>query len=316
MQNVKGLGEEIELMRIFRMITQAYEEISVMRMQKIRTSVINTRNFLEQLSSVYGDIKANYRESLMSLITGKKKDVSKLLSLDKNGKTVAVLVSTNAKLSGEIVSKTFKYFVAYIQQHPDVDIIIVGRQGRQMFDSLKLDREYRFFEFDEKNISVQSLKDVILAMRPYMKVEAFFGKFESLLTQAPVDENLSGNDEDDAEHVKSTFTHYIFEPSIETILQFFETQIFSSLVKQVFNESELARYASRIRAMEEATNHIDKTKTTLERNKRKIRQLVINKKQLETATKAILLLRSNTRANRKLEFDIANRSRRLLYRQK
>ncbi|MCX7996703.1 MAG: F0F1 ATP synthase subunit gamma [Patescibacteria group bacterium] len=317
MQNVNGLSEEIELMRIFRMITQAYEEISVMRMQKIRTSVINTRNFLDQLSDVYTDIKGNYRESIMTILTGKKKDVQKVLNINKNGRTVAVLISTNAKLSGEIVGLTFKHFANYVQQHPEVDIIIVGRQGKQMFESLRLGREYKFFEFDEKNISVESLKEIILAMYPYEEVEAFFGKFESLVFQSPVQENLSGDDSTKKSEKENKVTPYMFEPSIEKILQFFETQIFSSLVKQTFNESELARYASRIRAMEEATNHIDKTKTTLERNKRKIRQLLLNKKQLETASKAILLIKSgNARHSQRIAFDIANRSRQLLFKRR
>lgn len=276
-------------MKTFRMITQAFEEISVMRMQRIRNSVLNTRSFLDQLAQVYIDIKGNYRVSMMSILTGKKKDVQEFLGLNKNGKDVNVLISTNTRLSGEIVKKVFRTFLEYVNKHPDDDIVLVGRQGKQMFDALGTGRKYEYYEFKENEITTDGLKDIILGLYQYKIVRAFFGKFESLVTQNPNQSTLTGNEEEGKNQDDMKVTPYMFEPSIESILTFFDTQIFSSLVKQTVNESELARYASRIRAMEEATGHIDKTKSEYERLRRKMRQLVMNKKQLQTVSAAMRL---------------------------
>ena len=46
---------------------------------------------------------------------------------------------------------------------------------------------------------------------------------------------------------------YIFEPSLETIVIFFETEIFSSLLEQVFHESRLAKLASRMVLLDRAS---------------------------------------------------------------
>jgi ATP synthase F1 gamma subunit len=290
MQNLKSIEEEIETMETFRMITQAYEEISVMRMQRIRGSVIATRDFLDELSKVYVDIKANYRSQIVNLLTGKRKKVQDVLDVNKNGKTVTILMSTNTKLSGEIVRRVFRQFIDYVENN-DTEVVIIGRQGKNMYENHKATKPYKYYEFKENDISIESLKEIILGVYPYKKVNVFFGKFESLLTQDPTFANITGEDVSDDPNAKpEAVTPYLFEPSIEKILQFFETQIFSSLVKQTVNESELARYASRIRAMEDATTHIDKTKLTLAILKRKMKQILTNRKQLEITKSAIRLV--------------------------
>jgi ATP synthase F1 gamma subunit len=291
MQNKRGLTEQIELMGTLKLITQAYQEISVMRMQRIRDAVLKTRIFLDEISAVFANVKENYRNQVMFRFHGKKKDPKKLLELNKNGKEVAVLISTNSKLNGEIISKVFRDFIAYIQTH-EVDVVIVGKVGVQMLQQAGIKKQYTFFELDENNISLESLKPLVLDLVQYKQVNVFYGRFESLMFQNVDKSNLSGDVNEDGETDSKTeksreIDQFIFEPSIEKILQFFETQIFSSLVKQTVSEAELARYASRIRAMDEAMQHIDKTNKDLYGQRRKLKQIINNKKQLEIVSRVI-----------------------------
>lgn len=291
MQNKRSLTEQIELMGTLKLITQAYEEISVMRMQRIRDAVLKTRIFLDEISSVFVNVKENYRNQVTFGFRGQKKDPKKLLELNKNGKEVAVLISTNSKLNGEIISKVFRDFIAYIQSH-DVDVVIVGKVGVQMLQQAGIKKQHTFFELDENNISLESLKPLVLNLVQYKQVNVFYGRFESLMFQNADKDNLTGDVIEDDERDTATdkprqIDQFIFEPSIEKILQFFETQIFSSLVKQTVSEAELARYASRIRAMDEAMQHIDKTNKDLYGQRRKLKQIINNKKQLETVSHVI-----------------------------
>lgn len=297
MRNFRQINEELELMSTLKLITQAYEEISVMRMQKIRDSVLKTRQFLDKLSEVFTDVKLNYENQ--AIIFSKKKDSDALLKLNKNGKEAALLISTNTKMNGEIVSKVFRTFVDYIEKH-DVDIFILGKMGKQLLEQHGTKKQYEFFDLDENDITTDKLKDMILKLLNYKQVNVFYGKFESLMFQDPYINNLTGNEGADPEkktaestqekkEKKDEFDRFIFEPSIEKVLQFFETQIFSSLVKQSVHESELARYASRIRAMEEAGQHIEKSKGNLYANRRKLKSIISNKKQLEVMTRVQML---------------------------
>ena len=289
MRNIRQINEELELMSTLRLITQAYEEISVMRMQKIRDSVIKTRLFLDELSKVFSDVKVNY-ETQIALFS-KKKDPDTLLKLNKNGKEAVMLISTNSKMNGEIIGSVFRDFVAYIEKH-QVDVFILGKLGKQMLEQHNYKGKYIFFDLDENDITIDALRKLIIQLAEYKTVNVFYGKFESLMFQSSTKNNVTGNQAElsvedtekqqkDPEHVDK----FLFEPSIEKILQFFETQIFSSLVKQSVNESELARYASRIRAMEEAGQHIEKSNQQLFSHRRKLKSIINNKKQLEVMTR-------------------------------
>jgi len=74
---------------------------------------------------------------------------------------------------------------------------------------------------------------------------------------------------------------FIFEPSLEKLLNFFETQVFSSLFKQTVTEAELARLASRIKAMEQAIVFITTRMENLSSAQRRAKRNLENRKQLE-----------------------------------
>lgn len=286
MQNKQRITGEVELMSTLRLITQAYEEISVMRMQRIRDLVLNTRLFLGDLFKVYVDVKVNYKDSLMHKLI-KEDDAMKAMR-EKNGKTAVVFISTNTKLNGEIIQKVFREFYEYVQKH-DVEIFIVGRMGKQLYDQMQNKKAYKYFDLEENYINSTSLHNLVVELLAFKQVDAFYGKFESLLNQIPTDANLTGDQKEEKQVQTGETILYMFEPSVVKILEFFETQIFSSLVKQSVNESELARYASRIRAMEEAGQNIDKSMKSLSSQMLKIKRLVSNKKQLEIMSRVILV---------------------------
>lgn len=288
MQNKQRINAEIELMSTLRLVTQAYEEIAVMRMQRIRDAVLHTRVFINELAQVFVDVKSNYKATVVNMFgknnSEKKQDIS---VVNKNGKTVAVLITTNSKMNGEIIPKVFHEFYQYVNEH-DCDLILIGRMGKQLYEQMPKKKPYSFFELGENQITNTSLREVVLAMMPYSQINVFYGKFESLLSQNAIISNLSG---DSIEPNKSTEVKpmlYVFEPSIDKIIAFFEKQIFSSLVKQTLSESELARYASRIRAMEDAMVNIDKNSKNLRYQKNKIKKLINNKKQLEIMSRVML----------------------------
>lgn len=290
MQNKQRINAEIELMSTLRLVTQAYEEIAVMRMQRIRDVVLHTRLFIGELGQVFVDVKSNYTNSAVEKMffnKGKQKTMPSSV-VEKNGKSVALLVTTNAKLNGEIIPKVFHEFYKYVNEH-ECDLVIVGRMGKQLYEQMPNKKPYGFFELGENQITNTSLRELVIGLLPYKDINVFYGKFESLLFQNPTITNLSGDDKKEKKETGEKTVLYVFEPSIETILQFFETQIFSSLVKQTLNESELARYASRIRAMEEAMQNIDKSSKGLSYQRNKIKKLLGNKKQLEIMSRVMIL---------------------------
>jgi F0F1-type ATP synthase gamma subunit len=128
---------------------------------------------------------------------------------------------------------------------------------------------------------LQDLKALATALINYEKVTAFYGQFESVVTQNPVAVNISGDNplkSDKQREVKK----FIFEPLLTEVMKFFESQIVSSLVKQSVNESQLSRHASRILAMEMALTNIESKQKILKGDQKRLKRIVDNKKQLES----------------------------------
>lgn len=296
MQN-KKIESEREFVRTIKTIAQAYEEISVIKMQRIRSSVLAARVFLNDLSTVFGDVTGSYHDEIMAMINERKKSVFSLSGkrqaesgkqelFEKNGREVVVLVSSNAKLYGDIINKVIHRFLFYVSSHKDVpnmDIAIVGRVGRDLFEQSEEKREYTYFDMPDSGVTMDNLKALAYFLEKYQKVTVFYGKFINVLTQDATNSDITGEEgslESGTQTVEKI--HYFFEPSLQNILQFFETQVFSLLLKQTLHEAELSRIASRLQAMENALVNINKTEKTLVLAERQARKQLENKKRIET----------------------------------
>jgi F0F1-type ATP synthase gamma subunit len=274
MLNKKSLLQEVALVDSIKTISEAYQEISVMKMQKIRHSVLYTRQYLAELSDLFYDVKEAYK---LELSLEKKKHHR---VIEKNGKSVAILLSANTKLYGDIINRVSENFLKYITDSQD-DIIIVGKLGRELVENQLPGRKYLYFEIPDVDIKLQDLKALATALINYEKVTAFYGQFESVVTQNPVAVNISGDNplkSDKQREVKK----FIFEPLLTEVMKFFESQIVSSLVKQSVNESQLSRHASRILAMEMALTNIESKQKILKGDQKRLKRIVDNKKQLES----------------------------------
>ncbi len=80
---------------------------------------------------------------------------------------------------------------------------------------------------------------------------------------------------------------FLFEPSIEKILGFFETEIFASLFDQTIRESQLAKLASRILAMDTASDNINREIKRTDLTKMRNAHMIANRKQLGALIAAV-----------------------------
>lgn len=274
--NIK-IKDEISLLSSLRSLSEAYQQISVLRMQQIRQSVLSTRDYLEELSEVFVDVKQAFLHMEQEV-----KDRN-----EKSKSAVIILFSPNAKLYGEVVNKVFGMFLNNIKSSPESDIIIVGKSGKQFVDSLNLGKNYTYFEIPDFGVNLSHLKDLSQVVSEYKSVEVYFGKFINIASQEGAAQNLTGEKVDKIKGSAAKEANlekeyaYLFEPTADQILNFFESQVFVSLLKQTVHEGELARFASRINAMENALDNISKYEKKLKMQSIKIKKMHESKKQHE-----------------------------------
>lgn len=284
MSTKSKLTEDFEAANSLRFLAQAYEQISVVKMQQIRRSVLKTRDFLDRLADVFVDVKGSYKDKILELIKKKKNTtgVTSFSTLAKNDKSAAVLISANTRLYGSIVYQIFDAFSKFIKEQKGTDIVIVGKIGKELFEAVDK-RSYDYFELPDNDVSFAQLESLIGKILNYQKVTVFYGQFINVLNQSPKALEITGEQSlDDRITEQERKLHFLFEPSLENILNFFETQFFTSSFKQTVNETQLARYASRIDAMEQAMVSIDKRIKNIKYLKLRAIKDAQNKKQQQT----------------------------------
>jgi ATP synthase F1 gamma subunit len=291
----KLIQEDLESLNSIKDLAESYEEIAVIRMQKIKDSVIRTRGFLVAISDIYVDLKASYNLEVKDLIKRmKKREKTLLQGLQKNGKTLFVYLSSNGKLYGSVTQKTYRLFTGDLKkpENANCDIIIIGSAGKEMFEQSSVKRPYRYFEIPDTKVDLDHIKLLMNEFLKYEKVYIYYGKFANVVNQDPASSSITGEEifETEVKSVTRREDKFIFEPSLEKIYHFFETQIMANLFSQTLLENQLARHASRVNSMESALINIEEETKKLKKMQTRLRHLIQEKKQLETISGVLTLL--------------------------
>ena len=283
MLNLKQIIIEVEDLFNMKALVSTYEEIASMKMQKLRGNVMTSRTFISELAEIYQEIAATYKEQIIELLKQRKKVNKNSLSVRKgNGKTACVFLSANSGLFGQILRKTYKEFADYTTKH-SAEPVILGKFGKTLFEEQFPGRQFIYFPLGEAASMRDLFKNILEGLLVYENVVIFYSRFESMASQYVAMLDFSGEQNAGAENSNVT-VQYLFEPSLETVLDFFEKQIFSSILDQTFTESDLARYAARMVILDSAMENIDNKLKGVDLKRRIAVHKVINKKQVETLT--------------------------------
>lgn len=291
----KVILEELAALNSIKDLAQSYEEIAVVKMQKIKDSVIKTREFLAGISDIFVDLKASYLREIKDLLEKRKKGDKDLFpSLRKNGKTLLVYLASNGRLYGSVTQKTFRLFIQDLkkQDGKNVDIVIIGTAGKEMFETTGNTTPFEFFDIPDTDVKIEHIKKLMEKFLKYEKVYIYYGKFGNVVKQSPISSSITGEDIFETEITSQTprEDRFIFEPMLEKILALFESEIMANLFAQTLLENQLARHASRVNAMEEALVHIEEESKKLNQQRVRLRHLMQNKKQLETVSGVLSLV--------------------------
>ena len=270
----EDIEETIALIRQLLPLIEANQEIAVMKIGRVRNAVLATRAFEEGLSAVYSSVLTSHKRAL-----AEEQEIEEV-----EGKAAAILLSTNERLAGSITRTTANEFIDFTDNNSDVDVIIVGQVGRDTWEVKRPNSPYLFFDLPQQAVSMRQIRPLLRQLLEYQDLTVFYPRFSSVVTQQPVVRQLGSALETAAQlrHTKPLeSTRYLFEPSLEQVLDFFNTQIFSIVVKQLFEETELAILGSRITAMENAAFTIKRKLVSMEQLANQTRRRDRNKHQRE-----------------------------------
>ncbi len=207
MPQKKLITEDLEALNSLKDLAESYEEIAVVKMQKIKDSVLKTRDFLAEISDVFVDLKASYEREVKDLMTRMKKGEKTLFQgLQKNGKTLLVYLSSNGRLYGSVTQKTYKLFIQDLKkpESGNADIVIIGSAGKEMYENSGQKKPFEYFEIPDTSIDVSHIKKLMDKFAVYEKVYVYYGKFGNVIKQTPISTSITGEDIFETEIVTPT----------------------------------------------------------------------------------------------------------------
>lgn len=277
---------EIQDLNALRTLVRAYEEIASVRMKKTRDSVLWNRFFIENLNSIFEEVRASYIVEMKKLAKRRRKRSDSVTFLSHNGKTVCVFLSANTGLYGGIIQATFDNFMKEVKEK-DVEVTIIGRHGLSLYLEVAGGHPYTYFEMTDQNTDQRQMSEIIKHLVKYEEIHVYYGEFVNAVTQKPsvlsVSAEVSLKEDDQGKKVS-----YIFEPTLEEILRFFETETFASLFSQTVSESQLAKFASRVLAMDKAEDNIKRSLKAAQFESLKIRHHAANRRQTNSLASILI----------------------------
>ena len=265
---LKKIKEDLKAVSNIETITRTYQEIANLRMNEIRQKVLNNREFIEELSQVYTLAKKAYLAFFK-----KEKPFIK-----PKGERVVVFLSGNERFYGTLFSDIWRELLNYLAKNK-ADLAVVGRMGKYLAERSGFGYKMFYFELNDDKPEKNRLREIIDFIKNYEEIIIFHGRFQTILSQKVVQSNISGGVtlEEELEEVKS----YLFEPSPEAVLEFFETELLSAFFNQTILEHRLSKYAARMVAMYQATENAKKRGRKLKIEQKKIERQLLNRKQIE-----------------------------------
>lgn len=283
MKSIKEVEKDLYVLHDFHDLIETYEEIAAIRMRKVKKSVLLARDFLEGLSDVFKFVEMAYDTYLVKLGNIKK---GKTHFVKNNNKDVMVLLSANMGLYGEIVHETVNKFIQE-SKTSQADLVVIGKRGKRIFEILVPGKKFQYFDLSDSGTDDENIQRIIDYVLQYRNIYVYHGIFDTILKQKAMATNVTGDisrfagQEDTIKEGKIEDPKFgFFEPTIEDVAAFFETQTLAVIFEQTMNESSLSKFASRMVTLDMAVSNVNDQLRTTNFSLKKLKHRRSNKEQI------------------------------------
>jgi F-type H+-transporting ATPase subunit gamma len=278
MSSQKELKENLEAGTAIGSITSVYQEIASLRMNQLREKVAKVREFLDGVATIYYHVKAAYVAGVQRQLMAGKKTLASASFIRRNGKQVLVFLSANEHLYGTLILDIWRA-VLHDLREGKAEAVVVGSFGRYLLGNENIRSKVAFFDLNDDKPESGQIKKITDFISQYERIIVYHGRMISVLNQEPSISEVSGG-----VTLRQQVTQarsYLFEPTPAKILEFFETEIIAALFNQTVLEHQLARFAARMVAMDQATENSRQVCSKIEKELRALRRRLLNRKQME-----------------------------------
>lgn len=232
--------------------TKAMQMIAASKMKKAQSAALATRPYVEKLTQIT-------KESIEK--AGETFSHPYLENHADNNKTLLIVLSPDKGLCGGLITNLLREYTNFVQKDPQVLNIVVGKKLETKLTLLK--REIvATFPFGTTNPTFDAVYPISQLIEQYYgekkvaNVKILYSEFTSIFTQKPKVIDLLPLRLTDITHTsKESKTEYLFEPQATQLLPELLKHYLEMNIYQQLLESFVSEQASRMIAMQNATNN-------------------------------------------------------------
>lgn len=236
---------EIEQVGTISDLTNVFQSIASIRIARIKGRVVSSQRFFNELWSIYSQLRVDPNKRLAHS-PGPKRDKP----------NVFLVLSSDAGLSGDIDMRVIRRVKEQFDP-ATTDVIVIGAHGATQLAQAKIPvKKYFRLPGVEQNVDVSPIATELAGYRQPL---VFFERYFSLTDQRVVSidlltrvRSIGSRVQADSKTPVISNHEYLFEPSINEIVEYMESVMVEIALSQVILESRLAQYASRFNAMSAA----------------------------------------------------------------
>jgi F-type H+-transporting ATPase subunit gamma len=281
MATLLDIRRRIRSVRSTQQITRAMKMVAAARLRRAQDSIFNARPYANQMLTLLASLAARTEQRAHPLLA--ERPVEKVL---------LVLITADRGLCGAFNANLIRAAQDYLEERGDkeVSIVAVGRKGRDAVRKrpLKMVAEHiNLFGHLEFSHAQQVAREII-NLYTEQKVDAvdfLYNEFKSIMTQrVRVERYLPIKPVQPA--AGEALIDYIYEQPAPEILnallpRYVEVEVYRALL-----ESQAAELASRMTAMDAATNNAAELIDSLTLHLNRVRQAAITREIIEVVSGA------------------------------
>jgi F-type H+-transporting ATPase subunit gamma len=283
MLNLRALRRRINSIQNTQQITRAMKMVASARLRRAQERIIEARPYADKI-----------RETLQSLSLRTDPEVHPLLARRDMKRVELVVITTNRGLCGSFNQNIFRRTERFVRETRDLydttNLTIVGRKGKDYFGrrDVTILRDYveQIRELDYEAAALLSA-DLIAdyTSETCDGVFVVYNEFRSPLVQRVVLKELLPIEPLKAEPDFYP-VDYIYEPSVDTVLDALLPRYVETQVLRAFLESAAGEHGARMTAMDNATENAEDMIDRLTLVYNKARQAAITTEMLEIVSGA------------------------------
>jgi len=283
MANLKEVRTRIQSVKSTQQITKAMKMVAASKLRKAQDAILQMRPYVRKL---YG-ILDNVTQSLDS-------EQQSEYSIDRDTRKVLLVVITSDRgLCGAFNSNSIKATLAHIKANYREQeakgalwILPIGKKGFEYFkkrDFQVVDDYWDIFS----NLSFEKVKEAAeFAMGGFLnedfdRVEIVYNEFKNVATQILRVEQFLPMAQEESDQEVDENLDYIFEPSVEYIIQEMIPRTLKVQFYRAVLESNASEHGARMTAMDQATDNAGELLNDLKLVYNRTRQAAITTEILE-----------------------------------